>query len=326
MIPDDVREWVTHSLISKGFGNAFDIIPVRMMPWSCVWRCKVDHYIFYLKVITGDFKRELDILPYLFERYKNDVPEVIDLDLDRGFLLLADSGVTVREFLKTEFDLSVIEKIYQTYVSIQRSLQEKRKDLLFNGLPDWTPAALPFLLEKLDEDAALLFNDGLAQDEWIQIYKKIDVFQGICSVLETSPIISSIEHGDFHDNNFLIKDGRIHIADWGDASVGYPLLSAATMISSLTRNHKIDKSDIKYSHLIDITFSPWSDIVDKDDYIRYLKYSHIARHVQFILSFIRIKKSSNLVQTNDYNGYMAEYLRRFLKLLLNPESNEYGIC
>ena len=58
-------------------------------------------------------------------------------------------------------------------------------------------------------------------------------FEQICADLVAFGIPESLNHGDFHDGNVLIKDGRISFFDWGDADVTHPFVSLRTWFVSM---------------------------------------------------------------------------------------------
>jgi Ser/Thr protein kinase RdoA (MazF antagonist) len=47
----------------------------------------------------------------------------------------------------------------------------------------------------------------------------------LCAALDAFGLPESIQHDDLHDNNVFLRDGRLALHDWGDATVAHPLFS-----------------------------------------------------------------------------------------------------
>ena len=65
---------------------------------------------------------------------------------------------------------------------------------------------------------------GLTSAEWGGTKAKTARFEQMCVELAAYGIPESLNHGDFHDGNILLKNGRITFFDWGDATVTHGAL------------------------------------------------------------------------------------------------------
>jgi aminoglycoside phosphotransferase (APT) family kinase protein len=109
-------------------------------------------------------------------------------------------------------------------------------DLLALGIPDRRLAALPALYSQLLTDTPSLLLDqekGLTSAEYQQLQALTPRFEQLCKELAAFGIPASLNHGDFHDGNVLVKEGRITFFDWGDADVTHPFVSVRTWFVSM---------------------------------------------------------------------------------------------
>lgn len=115
-------------------------------------------------------------------------------------------------------------------------LAEHADAILALGVPDHRLAALPALYSQLLADTPSLMIDqekGLTSAEFEQLQNLKPRFEQICADLAAYGIPESINHGDFHDGNILLKNGCITFFDWGDADVTHPFVSLRTWFVSM---------------------------------------------------------------------------------------------
>ncbi len=65
-------------------------------------------------------------------------------------------------------------------------------------------------------------------------------FAQICDELAAFGIPETLNHGDFHDGNVLVKNGRITLFDWGDGCVAHPFVSLRTFFVSIENSLKLE--------------------------------------------------------------------------------------
>jgi hypothetical protein len=110
--------------------------------------------------------------------------------------------------------------------------------MLAFGVPDYRLEELPAIYENLPSDEERLLIDqgkGLTSTELKTLQDLTPRFRHICADLAPYGITTSLNQGDFHDGNTLIKNGRITFFDWGDANVTHPFVSLRTCFVSIER-------------------------------------------------------------------------------------------
>src|SRR5678815_6102596 len=92
-----------------------------------------------------------------------------------------------------------------------------------------------------DEPSLMIDQEkGLTSAEFHQLQDLTPRFEQICADLIAFGIPDSLNHGDFHDGNVLLKNGRITFFDWGDASVTHPFVSLLTFFVSIEISLELD--------------------------------------------------------------------------------------
>jgi hypothetical protein len=113
----------------------------------------------------------------------------------------------------------------------------------------------------LTDEVSLMINQekGLASAEFQLIRILTPRFGQICAELASFGIPESLNHGDFHDGNILLKNGRITFFDWGDASVAHPFVSLRTFFVSIEIALELDDYSFtpEMSALLERYLEPW---------------------------------------------------------------------
>ena len=273
---------------------------IRAHPWSTVTRFATDTGDVYLKEVAPPFAIELALLPVLFEWFPGKVPEFLAIDFVQRRLLMADAGVPLRVSLKARFETAPLAAALALCAEIQHGTIERVETLLLLDLADWRPARLPALYRSLLDDVP-----GLEAAEIDGLRVLAPRVEALCMRLAGYGVPETIEHCDFHDNNVLIQDGGMTIADWGDAVVSHPFFSLASCLDSAGWNHGL--TDAESGPLVDAYLAVWSSFGTRE---RLIEAAHLARRLRAIhvaLNFRRVVDSGT-----GYADVMVERLRAFL--------------
>src|SRR6185436_16569759 len=155
---------------------------------------------------------------------------------------------------------------------------------------------------------------GLSSDEFQQIQNLTSRFEQICADLSAFGIPNSLNHGDFHDGNVLLKNGRITFFDWGDASVTHPFVSLRTFFVSIEISLKLDDYAFtpEMSGLLDRYLEPWQAFTTKDALMSAYRYSKPVASIVTALSWYQTISRLDGSLRDQYSGIVPEVLREFL--------------
>lgn len=204
--------------------------------WSTVMRVPTNRGMIFFKATASETVYEIALTQLLASLQPNVVPELIAVDTTRGWMLMRDGGEQLRASTRPTQDVKAWEPVIIEYAKLQMGLAEHADAILALGVPDHRLAALPALYSQLLADTPSLMIDqekGLTSAEFEQLQNLKPRFEQICADLAAYGIPESINHGDFHDGNVLLNNGRITFFDWGDADVTHPFVSLRTWFVSM---------------------------------------------------------------------------------------------
>ena len=179
--------------------------------WATVLRVPTADGVVWFKAARDAFAHEARLLQLTGPLAPDLLPDVIASRPEDGWLLLSDAGERARE-RPVEW-----RPLLARYAELQLAATPLAADLLEAGAPDLRPAALrarvESLLPWLELETAARLRDRLPEVD------------DASNLLAASPLAPTVEHGDLHDGNVFVHDGRVRILDWGDAAVAHPLLT-----------------------------------------------------------------------------------------------------
>jgi aminoglycoside/choline kinase family phosphotransferase len=204
--------------------------------WSTVMRVPTDEGTLFFKATAGETLFEIALTKRLANWFPDCMPELVAIDPERGWMLMRDGGEQLRASIRPTKDIRPWEPVIARYAELQIGLARHVDEILALGIPDHRLAALPALYTKLlaDEPSLMIGQEkGLTSTEFQQLQSLTLRFQQICADLAVFGIPETLNNGDFHDGNVLVKNGRITFFDWGDATVTHPFVSLRTFFVSM---------------------------------------------------------------------------------------------
>ena len=307
----DVLAWARKTLTQSNYRIDGDFYPIREVPWSSVYAINTDDKVIYLKQSIHQFDNEAPLLDYLTQQLCHHLPKLIAYNPTNKAFLMQDAGLPLRNIFKTQtYDLHLAEQALQNYTEIQQACILKTEQLIAHGVPDWRLKELPSLYLKLLKNEDLLLADGLAYSDIDALHRLHFRVIDYCNKLGAYPVPETLEHGDFHDNNILLKDHSIIINDWGDAVITHPFFSISSFISSAKRNHNLSSEEcnrLEESYLIE-----WQPFATKEQLKIIMQLIHLLNPIKFSLNFSRISQCIGINHLGEYHGYIQDALKTFI--------------
>jgi len=307
-------ETARHSLRITG-----EIEQPHMYPWSTVLRVPSHGGTLFFKATAAETVYESALTQMLADWYPDTMPELIAVDTARGWMLMRDGGEQLRASIRPAQDIAPWNPVISLYAEIQIGLAEHLSELLALGIPDHRLAALPALYTQLlaDEESLMIDQEkGLTSAEWEQLKDKSSRFEQICAELAAFDIPESLNHGDFHDGNVLIRNGRTTFFDWGDASVTHPFVSLRTFFVSIEIALKLDDYAFtpEMATLLELYLEPWQKFASQDALLAAYRLSKpvasIAKALAWHMTISRLPLGGPLRE--EYARIVPEVLREFL--------------
>jgi aminoglycoside/choline kinase family phosphotransferase len=285
--------------------------------WSTVMRVPTNTGTLFFKATAGETIYEIALTQKLAQWFPDSMPELVAVDTTRGWMLMRDGGEQLRASIRPTQDIAPWSPVITRYAELQIGLTEHLSEILALGIPDHRPAALPALYAQLlaDTDSLLIDQEkGLTSAEFQQLQDMTPRFEQICADLTAFGIPDSLNHGDFHDGNVLLKNGRVTFFDWGDASVTHPFVSLRTFFVSIEISLKLDDYAFtpEMSQLLERYLEPWQAYAQKDALLSAYGLSKPVASIAKTLAWHQTISRLDGALSEQYIGIVPELFREFL--------------
>jgi len=313
----EAQNWIRAQAKDQSIDIIGEVEQTHSYPWSTVLRVLTNVGTLFFKATAAETIYESALTQMLANWYPDCMPELIAVDTRRGWMLMRDGGEQLRASIRPAQDITPWQPVITRYAELQIGLAEHVSEILALGIPDYRPAALPVLFTKLLEDKESLMIDqekGLTSAEFQQLQNMTPRFEQICAGLTAFGIPESLNHGDFHDGNVLLKNGRITFFDWGDASVTHPFVSLRTFFVSIEMALKLDDYAFtpEMSGLLDRYLEPWQKFASKEALLSAYRQSKPVASIAKTLAWHQTISRLDGALREEYAGIVPELFREFL--------------
>lgn len=286
--------------------------------WSTVMRVSSNEGILFFKATAGETIYEIALTEMMAGWFPDCMPDLLAVDTTRGWMLMRDGGEQLRASIRPTKDVRPWEPVITKYAELQIGLAEHIDEILALGIPDHRLAALPALYKQLlADEASLMINQekGLTSDDFQRLQNLTSRFEQICMDLCAYGIPESVNHGDFHDGNVLVKDGRITFFDWGDADVTHPFVSLRTFFVSMEIALGLDDYALptsEMSQLLERYLEAWQAYGEKEALRSAYRLSRpVASIVKALAWHHSISRMDDSLR-EEYAWIVPEVLREFM--------------
>ena len=312
------HDWIRSEVQRTSIQITGEIEQPHILHWSTVMRVPSDQGLVFFKATAGETIYEIALTQKLAQWFPDNMPELISVDTARGWMLMRDGGEQLRASIRPTKDIKPWEPVIARYADIQIGLAEHVGEILDLGIPDHRPSALPALYKQVLNDEASLMIDqekGLTSAEFQQLQSMSPRFEQICNDLDKFGIPSSINHGDFHDGNVLVKGGRVTFFDWGDADVTHPFVSLRTWFVSMEIALELDDFSPptpEMKGLLHRYLEQWGDFGSKDELLKAYALSRPVASIVKTLAWHSTISRMGADLRAEYAWIVPELLREFL--------------
>jgi hypothetical protein len=262
--------WVAQSLRDAGIRATAPGEQQRARPWSTLIRYQSDAGPLWFKANAIGMAHEAGLYAVLQRHCPGHVLEPVALDVERGWLLLPDGGLTLRDVEGVRTDLAMWERMLLEYAEMQRILEPHVDELFAVGMVDAAPEALTAMRDALLAPGVATMGEpaGLTPVERDELVAHAPAYAAQCRDLAAFGIPPTLQHDDLHDHNAFVPEtpgGPLRVFDWGDAVVGHPfgtLLISLRFVADLAR---LDYGSRELLRLRDAYLEPWTGDFDRAD-------------------------------------------------------------
>jgi hypothetical protein len=314
---EQAHGWIRAKTARRSIQITGGIEQPHLYPWSTVLHVPTSEGKLFFKATAPETMFEIPLTQMLANWYPDCMPELVAVDIQRGWMLMRDGGEQLRASIRPTQDIKPWEPVIKRYSELQIGLADHISEILALDIPDHRLEALPALYKQLLTDEESLMIDppkGLTSGEFNQLQELPPRFNQICADLAALGIPESLNHGDFHDGNILLKNGRITFFDWGDADVTHPFVSLRTFFVSIENSLKLDDYSFtpEMSSLLDRYLKPWQKFASKDALLTAYRLSKpVASIVKALAWHQGISRMEGSLR-EEYAWIVPEVLREFL--------------
>ena len=249
------HEWIESELAQAGLRPSGAIEQPHVYPWSTVLRVPTADGDTWFKANTEALRYEAGLVTLLAARRPDCVLPLLATDLERGWMLMADAGTTLRRLQADERDLSRWLDVLPLYAGVQLDLVGDVDELLALGVPDLRLGTLPERYERFVEEVEVAQRDRDAVPRVAALREQLAAYG----------IPETIQHDDFHDAQVFVRDGRYLLLDWGDACVSHPFCTLSVTLEGVLAwglddvENAVDTAPFRDAYL-----RPWAERYDAD--------------------------------------------------------------
>lgn len=310
-------DWIRAEAERQSINITDEIEQPHVYPWSTVLCIATDKGMIFYKATAPETVYEAALTQTLAALYPDRMPELLAVDTARGWMLMRDGGDPLRASIRPTQDITPWTPVISLFSELQVGLVEHVSELLALGIPDWRLMHLPKLFSQLlmDTDSLLLDKPGrLTSEEFLRVQELTPRFTQICDELASYGIPETINHGDFHDGNVLLRDERVTLFDWGDGCVSHPFVSLRTFFISIEISLKLEDYAFtpEMSALLDLYLEPWQRFASKEKLLAAYKLSRCVASIVKALTWHKTVSNIEGPLREKYAYIVPELMKEFL--------------
>ncbi|MGH3005459.1 MAG: phosphotransferase [Gaiellaceae bacterium] len=223
------HEWIHRRVEELDATVTGPIEQPHVRPWATVMRVPTGAGPVWFKANAPVLAHEAAVVSVLAGTRPDCVPELLAVDLERGWMLMGDGGVRLREIVERERSLRRWLELLPRYAQLQIDLAGHAGELVALGTPDRRLAVLASQYEQLLDHGV----EGLPERDLRRLRGLTAQVGEMCDQLAGFGLPETIQHDDLHDGQVFVRDGRYLFFDWGDACVSHAFFSMAVTLEGV---------------------------------------------------------------------------------------------
>jgi hypothetical protein len=215
--------WIEDRLAELGRERTGPITQPHIYEWSTVLRVPTTEGAAWFKANTERLSQEAALVGVLSGARPDCVPALLARDESRGWMLMPDAGVRLRDLPPEEASLDPWLDILPRYASLQLDLVPQVDRLLALGVPDLRLAGLAQGYEQILDTVGAEPRFHEARPLVGELIARVAAYD----------IAETIQHDDLHDGQVFRDDGREWVLDWGDACISHPFFTLSVTLEGV---------------------------------------------------------------------------------------------
>lgn len=258
---EQATAWIHRQLAAHDLGIIGPIEILHQRPWSTLARLSTTNGTVYFKAPAPAYPYEAALTQALARWRPDCTVPVLAVDLDQGWLLTADDGITLRDIGRSPGQVEHWLKVLPLCAELQIEMAARVPELITLGMPDRRLAMLPRLYAELMEDTDNLrvgLEPGLTPEEYQRLLDLQPRIVDFCEQLASAGLPETLTHEEVHDGNVLVNGDRYVFIDWSDSSVAHPFFTMLVTIRAAAHRLELAEFGPEMMHLRDAYLEPWT--------------------------------------------------------------------
>lgn len=311
---NEVTTWVQAELDVRGWQITSPIELLHQRPWSTFAQMGTDHGTVYFKAPAPPFF-EAPLTRFLAQHRPDCTVPVLAVELDQGWVLAADAGVTVRAASPTAEQVEHWVKLLPPYAEFQMQMAAHVPEFLQMGMPDRRLAKLPGLYDELmvaHENLRVGLEPGLTTEEYERLVRLRPQLILWCEQLASYGLPETLTHEELHDANVLVNGEQYIYTDWSDSCVGHPFFTMLVTIRAAAHRLKLDEGGLEMQRLRDAYLEPWTTYAPREQLREAFRLAYKLGMLNRALSWHHGTGSLAMKHKEPYADYVPGWLQDFL--------------
>jgi hypothetical protein len=312
---EECSDWLRTSLTAHDIEMLSEPVLIHSTPWSLVHSVPTNRGLYYFKALCPALIYEPAVTRQLYLWQPDLIQPVLEIDRQRGWMLMPEGGSTLRQVLEKTRSLNYWKKILPLYARFQQAMIPNQMDLLALGVQDRRLQVLPDLSIKLASDRESMCigrPDGLSVLEYDNLIGFMPKLKKMCVELAQFDIPETLQHDDFHDGNIFVVQNEFRFFDWAEAFVAHPFFSMVVTLRSIAYQFELEEDSASIHELEDIYLMEWQDYAS-------LKRLHEAFNLAMVIGRINRALTWHMVVSSlpePYRSKEADAVPGWVKLFL----------
>ena len=252
--------------------------PDQLRAWerSFLMRIRTDIGDYYFKAAPDVFRHEPDLTHWLYDNFKDAIPDVVAVDAKRHWLLTREVAAPSSPLQEVRDD-ALWEASVRRLAQIQVATAARIGELHALGVPDRSLDVLKRRIPKLCNDASAMrlgMPGGLTRLEIDRIASLGPTLHALTEELASIGIPASLEHGDLWSANILITVNGPVFLDWSDSSLSHPFFSLFHLLNDAASLLPHSSAESR-RRLRDAYLEPWTAVAPMEHLVRAFEIARI---------------------------------------------------
>jgi hypothetical protein len=312
--------WIENNLSQQGIKPIASIQQFRIRHWSTILKIPTTIGDIYFKAAIPELAYEAALMETLSDYCPHSIPQILATSKEDGWLLMGDAGMMLREKIKTEDNIQHWQEVLSLYSQLQKDSVKHLDKLLKLGIYDRRLEFLPILYQEFVND--LLTNIEISPTnnpyelsllECQKLQYTVNILTSLCQQLAAFGIPQTLHHGDLHDGNVYIQDGRYIFIDWGDSSISHPFFSLRDTYRCLKIRFKLEENSFWFQKLKDVYLAFWVKYETRKNLEVAFEIAQKLSPIPDILRWLPVLSNMDEATKNNYINFIPNLLREFLR-------------